>query len=149
MISATSLRVHSVFLTELAFQRMAESWWLVERKRCSVVVRSMSQGCTSVSLLRLEFQQRLSAWTSHFLRFLMVIRRKEHQDSINSLIMQTVKYSLQTLDVLHISCSNRKILMEEIAQSQLSITMSMKTTYFEMKLQPCHLVIASQIIQCS
>ena len=128
---------------------MAESWWLVERKRCCVVVRSMSQGCTSVSLLRLEFQQRLSAWMNLFLPFLMVIRRKELPDSINSLIMQTVKCFLQTQDVLHISCSNRKILMEGIAQSQLSITMSMKTIYFGMKLQPCHLAIASQIIQCS
>ena len=128
---------------------MAESWWLVERKRCCEVVRSTSQGCTSVSLLRLEFQQRLSAWMNLFLPFLMVSRRKEHPDSINSLIMQTVKFSLQTQDVLHISYSNRKILMEEIAQSQLSITMSTKTIYFEMKLQPCHLAIASQTIQCS
>ena len=128
---------------------MAESWWLVERKRCCVVVRSMSHGCTSVSLLRLEFQQRLSAWMNPSLPFLMVIRRKEHPDSINSLIMQTVKFFLQMQDVLHILCSNRKILMEEIAQSQLSITMSTKIIYFEMKLQPCHLAIASQIIQCS
>ena len=128
---------------------MAESWWLVERKRCSVVVRSTSQGCTSVSLLHLEFQQRLSAWMNPFLQCLMVIRRKEHLDSINSLIMRTVKFFLQTQDVLHISCNNRKIIMEEIAQSQLSITMSKIAIYFETKLQPCHLAIVSQIIQCS
>ena len=128
---------------------MAESWWLVERKRCSVVVRSTSLECTSVSLLHLEFQQRLSAWMNPFLQCLMVIRRKEHQDSINSLIMRTVKFFLQTQDVLHISCNNRKIIMEEIAQSQLLITMSKIAIYSEMKLQPCHLAIASQIIQYS
>ena len=128
---------------------MAGSWWLVERKRCCVVVRSTSQGCTSVSLLHLEFQQRLGAWMNPLLLCLMGIRRKVYLDSINSLIMQTVKFFLQIRDVPHISCNNRKTLMEEIAQSQLSITMNKKTIYLEMKCQPCHSAIANQIIQCS
>ena len=127
---------------------MAESWWLVERKRCSAVVRSTNLGCTSVSLLHLEFQQRQSAWMNPFLPCQMAIRRKELLDSINSRIMQTVKFYLQTQDVLHISCSNKRTIMGEIAQSQLSRTMN-KTISCEMKLQPCLSAIVSQIIRCS
>ena len=112
---------------------MVGYWLLVAKKRCSEVVKSMSQGCISVFLLPQEFLQEQGVWTSHSLLCLKTYKRKVCPDSINSPISRTDKFFLQMLDDHH-SSRTKMSFNQEIAQSQWSKMMNEKATYFKMKL---------------